>query len=515
MRKKNLEKKVLTCVCVVTLMFAGMTPVSVVRADGDEGGTATEVNAPADCMEKVYECLTKEGSSYNEMKEMYIDYETGEYTMSFQESFDSANNQIVISSEAVNKEDESYEYLKDAEGTWTFGLDGNYLTLQTKQDDIMGIYSIFKYGIYDAVIECLGLDPDLANGFSNAVEVGRVTSDYYIVDFDSDNSTVSFKLYLAGQWDLENALGDVCLDEEFLQSMDTDALSENYQSMNYNMGKLTGFVSGNKDSVDIIIGEFSNRTNLTYKSLCSLVTVLMPEGYADFLENYKSLAEVKTAGYQVSFPVKEEDLPDIFANETWMNKYKFTKVHFGETEDTYDETETPSTSTDATDKSVTTPSVSFREGTGISLKAGKSRTLTVENGTVTKWTSSNKKVATVKDGKVTALKKGTTVIKATLADGNSLTCKVKVTSDPVIKVAGKKFKASKTYTIKKNKILKVKITGKASGIKNNYTSSKKKVAKVTSQKTANTVKIKGLKKGKVKIGITVNGVKFTIKLKVK
>ena len=48
-----------------------------------------------------------------------------------------------------------------------------------------------------------------------------------------------------------------------------------------------------------------------------------------------------------------------------------------------------------------------------------------------------------------------------------------------------------------------------------WKSSKKKVAKVTSKNTADTVKIKGLKKGRAKISITVNGVKFTIKVKVK
>jgi hypothetical protein len=42
----------------------------------------------------------------------------------------------------------------------------------------------------------------------------------------------------------------------------------------------------------------------------------------------------------------------------------------------------------------------------------------------------------------------------------------------------------------------------------------KKVAKVISSKTAKTVKIKGLNYGTAVIKITVNGVKFNIKVKV-
>ncbi len=116
---------------------------------------------------------------------------------------------------------------------------------------------------------------------------------------------------------------------------------------------------------------------------------------------------------------------------------------------------------------------------------------------------------------VTGLKKGTSKVTVKV-DGKTLTCKVTVKNSPKIKVAGKKFKATKTYTIKKGKTLKVKITGKAKAIKNKYKSTSKKVAKVTSKKTKAKIKIKGLKKGKATIKVTVNKYKtFKIKVKVK
>ncbi|MBR6222683.1 MAG: Ig-like domain-containing protein [Lachnospiraceae bacterium] len=62
----------------------------------------------------------------------------------------------------------------------------------------------------------------------------------------------------------------------------------------------------------------------------------------------------------------------------------------------------------------------------VSLKAGKSAKLKIKNGTVVKWSSSNDKIVTVKDGKVKGVKKGTAKVTATLYSGRKLTCKVTV-----------------------------------------------------------------------------------------
>ena len=69
--------------------------------------------------------------------------------------------------------------------------------------------------------------------------------------------------------------------------------------------------------------------------------------------------------------------------------------------------------------------------TSLDLKEGETATLTAtvkpDNATdkAVAWTSSNDKVATVKDGKVTAVKEGTATITATAGD-KTATCKVTV-----------------------------------------------------------------------------------------
>lgn len=55
--------------------------------------------------------------------------------------------------------------------------------------------------------------------------------------------------------------------------------------------------------------------------------------------------------------------------------------------------------------------------TNVSLKSGVSKTINVVGGAVKSWISSNKKVATVNKGKITALNKGTSTVTATLTTG--------------------------------------------------------------------------------------------------
>lgn len=125
----------------------------------------------------------------------------------------------------------------------------------------------------------------------------------------------------------------------------------------------------------------------------------------------------------------------------------------------------------------------------------------VENGKgATTYTSSNPKIAKVdKNGKVTALKKGTA--KITVANNGAekkFTVKVK---NPKLKRSKKTIKIGKTY--------KIKIIGQKGKAK--FKSDNKKIAAVTK-----TGKIKAKKKGKATITVTTNGkikLKFRVKVK--
>lgn len=177
-------------------------------------------------------------------------------------------------------------------------------------------------------------------------------------------------------------------------------------------------------------------------------------------------------------------------------------------------TPTPAQPTVAPTQPTETPAPTAAPAKGITATAkastiytkGKtSTTITVVKNDVTgkvKFTSSNKKVATVTS-------KG--VVKAKKAGKTTITVKVgNYTKKVVIQVKKPSLKLAKSSaTIKKGKTVKIKATATPSG-KVTYKSSNKKVATVTAKGV-----VKGKKKGTATITVTSNGVSKKFKVKVK
>lgn len=145
------------------------------------------------------------------------------------------------------------------------------------------------------------------------------------------------------------------------------------------------------------------------------------------------------------------------------------------------------------------------------LKAGETEKvkLTCIDGTAKWWKSTDEKIATVKNGKITALSEGTAKIIVKDTKGHKYTCKLWVTSNPTLT---KNDEVVKNIEVEKGSSKKVKITGKANKIDNKYANTK--CAKITSNNSAEILKICGVKKGTTTLKVRVNGVK-TLKLKVK
>lgn len=148
--------------------------------------------------------------------------------------------------------------------------------------------------------------------------------------------------------------------------------------------------------------------------------------------------------------------------------------------------------------------------------AGETFKITVLNAgnNTIKYKSSDTKTALVSDkGVVTGVKKGTAKVTVTVG-ASTLNFTAHVISNPSLKVNGKDYKATTTYSVQSGKSLSVKISGKVSSIKNVYSTSNKSIAKVTSATTATTVSIKGSWQGTATVTIKVNGVAYKIKVKV-
>ena len=129
-----------------------------------------------------------------------------------------------------------------------------------------------------------------------------------------------------------------------------------------------------------------------------------------------------------------------------------------------------------------------------------------------KWKTSDKTVATVDNGKITAVGKGSAVVSASI--GKNI-IKVKVTvKNPVVKLV-KGSSTVKSINVKKGKSVsyKVKVTPVKSKVSIVQDAKSKKMAKVTYKN--NLLSVKGLKKGstviKIKCGAGVKKIQVTVK----
>lgn len=137
--------------------------------------------------------------------------------------------------------------------------------------------------------------------------------------------------------------------------------------------------------------------------------------------------------------------------------------------------------------------------------SGVSFRIKIDGKFATKWTSSDPKIVKVTaSGKVTALKKGTVTLKATLSDGTKYSRKMNVRNNPSLK--------KESVSVKKGKTAEVKITGKAFNVNNVYTNTK--IAEITSKSSADKVIVKGLEKGSTTLKVKVNGKALKLNVKV-
>lgn len=129
------------------------------------------------------------------------------------------------------------------------------------------------------------------------------------------------------------------------------------------------------------------------------------------------------------------------------------------------------------------------------------------------WKSSNSKIATIKNGKVTIKKAGTVTITAKTGDGKTAKIKLKSAKNPV-KVAKVSISGNKSMEVKSRQNLKLAITpATADNSKVTWSTSDKKIAQVDKNG-----KVTAKKKGTVTITAKAkdgSGKKGTIKIKVK
>ena len=337
--KQNIITKRLITAALALVMLLGLA------ACGSGSGAS-------DTLKGIYEALIDPDSEYSQSKAIYTEsYPEVEYSEELK------SDRITITFNANNN-----EYLTD--GSWEFVEDGDQLTAVIADDDYAGIMNVMF--VANAVGSYFGMETEVMNGYINGLGAFGLESDNFSMTTDESAGTTTYKLSIAGPWDMKE-LDQMVLNEAVLEP---DPLSEEYTSQGGSVGKMQYLANGNVDSYTALFAEFGELDDIAYQSIVNLITLRKPAGYEAFLAEFTELKALETDKYLVDLDPDDTAIEEIMGQRN--EKYSYVLVRFGEktTGETDTEVSVP-TAEDFADSYFRVVAAIPQETAGASLKAAQ------------------------------------------------------------------------------------------------------------------------------------------------
>ena len=186
------------------------------------------------------------------------------------------------------------------DGKWTFTLDGDYLTSSFQGDDYNG-FSMATI-VLRAVGRYYGMNTSLLTGYIAGLSSMGLENKYFILEDNEATGTRTIKIYAAGAYDMAE-LDQMVINET---SLPFGPLTEDYNRMSANSGKIMIVVSGNANYATILLGEYGGLDDLAYQSIMNAMNILQPRGWEAFVANYTEFKDAETDQYTVTVNAQEE-----------------------------------------------------------------------------------------------------------------------------------------------------------------------------------------------------------------
>lgn len=175
-------------------------------------------------------------------------------------------------------------------GDYVFKHEGDYIIYTTQDKEDYNGYTFFNY-IKRAVADYYGMSSMLMTGYIAGLDV---QNDYMTADMENG----VYKLY-AKEWDMKG-LDTMYVDEKAMEGQ--KEMFDMSHNLFVNYGKVYVKAYGTADDFAMVVAEYGENTELTYKSIMAAVQELMPENYSILKKYYTELKEVSDAdGYTISF----------------------------------------------------------------------------------------------------------------------------------------------------------------------------------------------------------------------
>ena len=238
----------------------------------------------------VFDALLAEGSDYQQSKAANMEWYP---EIKFEETLAEDGFTLGISGS---------EYL---DGSWTFTLDGDYLTSTFPLDDYNGFGMATI--VLRAVGEYYGMNTSLLFGYIAGLGNMGLENKYFIMEDNEAAGTRTIKIYAAGAYDMAE-LDQMVINETALPF---GPLTQDFNSMSANSGKIIMVVNGSINYATILLGEYGGLDDLAYQSIINAMNILQPRGWEDFVANYTELKDAETDQYTVTVNAQEEAVREI------------------------------------------------------------------------------------------------------------------------------------------------------------------------------------------------------------
>ena len=205
--------------------------------------------------------------------------------------------------------------------TWTFVQEGDWLTAPLGPDEAEG--RSIAYLLLNDAISAQGVNVDLFLGYINTHE--ELDGKYRVIEENGTEKKVSINIAGPYEYDLEEMNG-MAITEAYVRDGGRGPLGPDYFTGTVIYGKVSVEYIGNEDGAEFTVKEYGELDDLALQGIISVVSVLQPKGWEDFVVSYTEMKDAQEANYTAQVNLEGAALLEVDSHPEEGYSYAFVIV---------------------------------------------------------------------------------------------------------------------------------------------------------------------------------------------
>ena len=260
----------------------------------------------AGMLEAIYDALIAEGSSFSDIAAIFAEYMEGAVLAATLE-----DDGITIT---LSFDGEVYS-------AWRFVQDGDWLAAEMEPDDTDG--EGMAGLVLLASVSAHGADPFLFDGYVSIHE--ELDGKYRVIEENGTEKKVSINIAGPYEYDLEEMNGKA-ITEAYVRDGGRGPLGPDYFTGTVIYGKVSVEYIGNEDGAEFTVKEYGELDDLALQGIISVVSVLQPKGWEDFVASYTEMKDAQEASFTARVNLEGAALLEVDSHPEKGYSYAFFTV---------------------------------------------------------------------------------------------------------------------------------------------------------------------------------------------